>query len=101
MDECIDSLGDATIFTTLDANWGYWQIEVNPEDREKTAFVSHHGMYQWLRMPFGLRNAPAAVQRTMDVILASVKWKTALVYLDDIVVFSKSVRTTSDTYVRY
>ena len=57
IDECIDSLGDANIFTTLDCNSGYWQIPVRPEDREKTTFTSHEGLYRFLRMPFGLRNA--------------------------------------------
>ena len=46
MDECIDSLGDTQVFSTLDCNSGYWQLEVAPEDRHKTAFVSHHGLYQ-------------------------------------------------------
>ena len=58
MDEFIDSLGDAVIFTTLDCNSGYWQIEMADEDKDKTAFISHSGLYRWLRMPFGLKNAP-------------------------------------------
>jgi hypothetical protein len=45
MDECIDSLGEAVVFTTLDYNSGYWQIPVDPADREKTAFTSHFGVY--------------------------------------------------------
>ena len=92
MDECIDSLGDATLFTTLDANSGYWQVEIDPADRDKTTFTSHFGLYRFLRMPFGLRNAPATFQRAMDVILASVRWQVALVYLDDVIIFSKSYR---------
>eukprot|EP00171_Calliarthron_tuberculosum_P023710 IDg23710t1 len=43
MDDCIDSLGTANIFTTLDANWGYWQLALRKEDQEKTAFCSHEG----------------------------------------------------------
>jgi hypothetical protein len=72
MDECIDSLGDAKIFTTLDCNSGYWQIPVRPEDREKTTFTftSHEGRYWFLRMPFGLRNAPATLQRFVDITLS-------------------------------
>lgn len=90
MDECIDSLGDATIYTALDANCGYWQIEIDENDRDKTAFVSHQGLYRFKRMPFGLRNAPGTFQRAADVILAKVKWTTALVYLDDVIVYSRT-----------
>jgi transposase InsO family protein len=91
MDECIDSLGDATIFSTLDCNSGYWQIPVHPEDRDKTTFTSHEGLYRFLRMPFGLTNAPATFQRMVDMILAGLTWKSCLVYLDDIIVFSASL----------
>ena len=91
MDECIDSLGDAVIFSTLDCNSGYWQIPMAEEERDKTAFISHYDLYRWLRMPFGLKNAPGTFQRAADVILASVKWQFALVYLDDIIIYSKSI----------
>jgi hypothetical protein len=90
MDECIESLGDAQIFTTLDCNSGYWKIPVVPEDVEKTTFTSHEGTFQFTRMPFGLRNAPAILQRTVDIALSGLRWKTCLVYLDDIIVFSNS-----------
>ena len=59
MDECIDSLGDSQVFSTLDCNVGYWQIEIEEEDKDKTAFVTHHGLFRFKRMPFGLRNAPS------------------------------------------
>jgi len=62
MDECIDSLGDATVFSTLDCNAGYWQVAIDPRDREKTAFVCHAGAYHYKGMPFGLTNAPATFQ---------------------------------------
>ena len=58
MDECIDALGDAIIFSTLDCNSGYWKIPISDEERDKKAFVSHCGLFRWLRMPFGLKNAP-------------------------------------------
>jgi hypothetical protein len=72
MDECIDSLGDARIFSTLDCNSGYWQIPVDPADRAKTTLTSHEGLYWFLRMPFGLRNAPATFQRFVDITLAGL-----------------------------
>ena len=91
MDECIDSLGEAKVFTTLDAYSGYWQMPIREEDRDKTAFVCHAGTYQYRRMPFGLTNAPASFQRALDLILTKYKWKTCLIYLDDIIVYSKTV----------
>jgi len=63
MDECIDSLIEATIFSTLDCNAGYWQVAIAPEDREKTAFVCHEGAYQNKRMPFGLTNVMVRMTR--------------------------------------
>jgi hypothetical protein len=90
MDDCIDSLGDAVIFTSLDCNSGYCQIPVHPEDRDKTTLTSHYGIYRFLQLPFGLRNAAATFQRAIDIILSGVKWKTCLVYLDDAIVFSQS-----------
>jgi RNase H-like domain found in reverse transcriptase/Reverse transcriptase (RNA-dependent DNA polymerase)/Retroviral aspartyl protease len=92
MDECLDSLGDATIFSTLDCNSGYWQILMNEEDRNKTAFVTHCGIHRFKRMPFGLCNAPATFQRALDMILAKVKWNYALIYLDDVIIYSKTVK---------
>ncbi len=90
MDECIDSLGDAQIFTLLDANSGYWQIELDEDARDLTAFVSHHGLFRYKRMPFGLKNAPSTFRRAIDMILATVKWQFAIVYLDDIIIFSRT-----------
>jgi Reverse transcriptase (RNA-dependent DNA polymerase) len=90
MDECINSLGEAKIFTTLDCNSGYLQIPVRPKDREKTTLTSHEGLYWFLRMPFGLRNAPATFQRFVDITLSGLTWNTCLVYLDDIIFFSKT-----------
>ena len=88
MGECIDSLGDATVFTMLDCNSRYWQVEIAEEDRDKTMFASHSGLYRFLRMLFGLKNPPATFQRAVDIILSRTKWGTALVYLDDVIVYS-------------
>jgi len=90
MDDCLDFLGDAKVFSTLECNSGYWQIPVADGDRDKTTFVCHEGAYRYIRLPFGLSNAPATFQRAIDMILGGLKWKSCLVYLDDITVFSQS-----------
>jgi Reverse transcriptase (RNA-dependent DNA polymerase) len=87
LDECIDSLGDAVVFSTMDANSGYWQVLMHPDDRDKTTFTCHVGTFRFKRMTFGLRNAPSTFQRAMDVILSGVRWHKCLCYLDDIIVF--------------
>jgi Reverse transcriptase (RNA-dependent DNA polymerase) len=88
VDDCLDSLGDARYFSTLYANCGYWQIDVDEADREKTAFTSHRGLYQFKRVPFGLMTAAATFQRAIDIVLSSVRFQCALTYLDDIVIYS-------------
>jgi len=90
MDESIDSLGEAKIIWTLDCNAGYWQVLIAHGDREKTAFICHKGAYHYKRMPFVLTNAPATIQRALDIILSGVKWQSCLVYLDDVIVYSKT-----------
>ncbi|UYV74953.1 hypothetical protein LAZ67_12001888 [Cordylochernes scorpioides] len=74
----------------MDLRSGYWQIEVDEADREKTAFITPDELYEFLVMPFSLCNAPATFERMMDQIFKGLKWKMALCYLDDIVVYSKS-----------
>ncbi len=90
MDDLIDSLGEAKILTTLDCNSGYWQIPIHEANRNKRAFISHMGLYRFTRMPFGLTKAPATFQRAVDVLLSGVNWQVCLVYLGDIIVYSKS-----------
>jgi hypothetical protein len=90
MDECLDSLGEAEYFSTLDANTGFWQIEVCEKERDKATFSCHSGMYRFKRMPFGLVNAPATFQKAMDNILADLRWESVIVYLDDVIIFSRS-----------
>jgi len=90
MDECIHSLGDARVFSTLNCNAGYWQIPVADEHAHPTAFTCHSGAWQCVRLPFGLCNAPATFQMAMDMILVVVKWQICLVYLDDVIVLSRS-----------
>jgi Reverse transcriptase (RNA-dependent DNA polymerase) len=93
LDECIDSHGVAIVFSTLDANYDYWQVSIRPEDRDMTTFTCHVGIFRFKRMPFGLRNAPSTFQRAMDVILSGLRWQKCLCYLDDIIVFSSSTES--------
>jgi len=88
MDDCLDSVGDAQFFSTLDCNAGYWQIPIAEEVEPKTAFTCHCGTYECTRLPFGLCNAPATFQRAIDMILSGFKWQNVLVYLDDLIIFS-------------
>ena len=76
---------------------GYRQIEVEPLSREKTAFSCYKGHYQFIKMPFGLNNAPANYQRCIDVLLMRLKGIDCLVYLDDIICFSATMEDTLES----
>ena len=88
--EILSSLSGAQVLSSLDALSGFTQLELDEEDVEKTAFRTHRGLFQFKRMPFGLRNGPSIFQRVMQGILTPYLWIFCLVYIDDIVVFSKS-----------
>ncbi|KAE8209616.1 hypothetical protein CF327_g6421 [Tilletia walkeri] len=90
IDDVLESLRGASWFSSLDAIRGYHQADIAEEDRWKTAFVTHKGLMQYKRIPFGLRSAPAFFQRLMDGLLGPMRWITALVYLDDIVVYTRT-----------
>jgi len=89
--ETLDSLGGCTIFTTLDLRSGYHQIEIDESSKAKTAFNVPGGHYEYNRMPFGLSSAPATFQRLMDSVLSGLKGEKCLVYLDDIIVYSRDL----------
>ena len=90
IDETLDTLGGASYFTTLDLASGYWQVPLKEEDKHKTAFSTHTGLWEFTVMPFGLCGAPASFQRLMEIMLAGLNWETCLVYLDDIIIFSRT-----------
>lgn len=91
IDDLLDKLGRSQYFTTLDLTKGYMQVEMDPASIEKTAFSTADGHYEFLRMPFGLKNAPATFQRLMNEVLHEHLNKICLVYLDDIIIFSTTL----------
>ncbi|MGL5706859.1 MAG: reverse transcriptase domain-containing protein [Aeromonas sp.] len=91
IDEIFDSLYGATIFSTLDCYSGYYQVKIRESDIPKTAFSCRSGSYEFMKMPFGLVNGPATFQRCIDEILREEKWKFVSVYLDDVIIYSKTV----------
>lgn len=80
------------VCSALDANSGYFQIEIKDTDKGKNAFISHHGYNRFIRKIFGLQNAPGTFQRTMDVVLSSVKWKINFVHIDSFAIFSNTLK---------
>ena len=86
----LDLLGGKQIFSTLDLRNGFWQLSIAEDDQPKTEFTCHMGLFQCKRVPFGLCNAPAFFQRTMDTLLTALIGVSVFVYLDDIIVFSKN-----------
>ena len=81
IDDTLDTLVGSIWFSTIDLKSGYWQVEVAPEHREKTAFCTQEGLFEFNVMPFGLCNAPATFQRLMDCVLAGLQWSNCLVTL--------------------
>lgn len=92
INDLLDKLGRCQYFTTIDLASGFHQIEIDEKSIEKTAFSTETGHYEFLRMPFGLKNAPSTFQRVMDLILRGLVNRICLVYLDDIIVFSTSLQ---------
>ncbi|GBC13386.2 retroviral-like aspartic protease 1 [Rhizophagus irregularis DAOM 181602=DAOM 197198] len=90
IDDLLEKFRVAKWFTTIDLASGYWQIEMEEEDKEKTAFICSQGLYEFNVMPFGLKNAPAIFQRTMNKIFKEYLDKFMNVYIDDIIIYSKN-----------
>lgn len=90
IDECLEQLGGAKYFSSIDLKSGYHQVRIRDEDIPKTAFNTRYGSYEFLVLPFGLTNAPPTFQRLMNSVLGDCLDRFALVYLDDILIFSKT-----------
>ncbi|UYV84622.1 hypothetical protein LAZ67_X002869, partial [Cordylochernes scorpioides] len=88
--DMFDRLHGSRFFSTLDVAWGYWQIEMDPQSIQKTAFVTNDGHYEFLVMPFGLKNAASTFQRIIQHILGELLWKGTCSFQDDILVYTKT-----------
>jgi hypothetical protein len=96
-EDVLQTLEGSQWLTTLDALAGFTQLTMHPDSAEKLAFRTHRGLWQFKRMPFGYRNGPSVFQRVMNTVLAPFLWLFALVYIDDIVVYSR----TFDDHVKH
>lgn len=91
IEEILDSLGGNCYFTVLDMKSGYHQIEIHEAHKQRTAFtVGPLGFFEFNRLPFGLVNAPASYQRLMEECLGDLNMKICFIYLDDLIIFSKT-----------
>ena len=88
--DCLDAVAGATLFSVFDLTNGYFQIPLKKEDIPKSSFVTKYGQYEFKTMPFGLNSASSTFQRTMELVMAGLQWTTCLIYIDDIIVFSKN-----------
>lgn len=96
IDESLQSLGGNKWFCSLDLESGYWQIAMDEDSKEKTAFISSLGLFQFKVMSFGLCNAPATFERMMEKMLSGLRWTKCLVYIDDVIVFGKTFQEMLD-----
>ena len=90
VDDTLDMLAQTQFFSTLDLAAGYWQVRMDQDSQEKTAFNIHSGHYEFHVMPFGLCNGPATFQRLMESVLVSLSRNCCMVYLDDVLVIGKN-----------
>jgi predicted aspartyl protease len=90
IEACLDALGGANYFSAFDLRSGYHQVEMDEPDKDKTSFVTRQGTFRFRVMPFGLCNAPGTFQRIMDIVMAGLNFQVLLVYLDDIILFSRT-----------
>ncbi|CAF3599838.1 unnamed protein product [Rotaria socialis] len=90
IDDVIERLNGSQIFSKLDLRSGYFQVPLAPEEHSKTAFATPDGLWEFTRLPQGLKNSPSVFQRLMNQTLGSLRWDVCLAYLDDIIVYSSS-----------
>jgi len=91
IDDLLDCLQGAVLFTIIDATDGFWQVLMETKSKKYTGFVVGEKHYQWRVMPMGLANSPSTFQRMMNKVLEGLIGQCCLVYMDDVIVFGKTV----------
>ena len=89
--EILDSLSGAMYFSHLDLSQGFYQIEIDPESRPCTAFITDRGHYQMKRLPMGLKISPSSFSRAMTIAMSGLNYESCFVYLDDLIVFGNNL----------
>lgn len=96
INEILDNIGDSSYFTSIDLKSGFYQVPIHAKDAEKTAFSTPKGHYEFTRMPMGLKNSPSTFQKLMTTVMYGIGEVNAFVYLDDIIVFGRSITEHND-----
>ena len=91
VDEMVQRIGGCCVFLKVDLNNAYHQLPMNDSDKEKTAFTCRYGTFEFNVMPFGLMNAPSTFQRVMNSVFMDLLDSGVLIYMDDILIYSKTV----------
>ena len=86
----LDALSGGKKFAKLDLASRYWQVLVNPDHMHKTAFATHLGLYEFLRMPYGLKTAPQTFQRILNSVFADFLYQWLIIYIDDVIVWANT-----------
>ena len=92
LSDVLDTLGSskAQVLSVCDIKESFWQIEIDEASKEKTAFITHRGQYEFNRLPYGLANSPATFNMVMNEVIRDLNWRSVLCYVDDILIFSKN-----------